>query len=169
MLAPALFLTLGKVNCHRHLGEGAPQTDTFFWGGEVTNFLGGGFKSDGVDDLSFGARDGTSEEQAGDATEFVQPSCVSPWINPKRQRKSLHIHRNHAFGRCGRHEHWTRRAVLHKQKGFANRPRQLATSELRKRKVKVKVENLPQDVGSTVSARWSDGGFQATKIFVMMS
>ena len=47
---PGLFLTLGKVNCHRHL-EGRRLRLTFFLGeGGVTNFWGGGgFKSDGVD------------------------------------------------------------------------------------------------------------------------
>ena len=30
---PGLFLTLGKVNCHRHFGKGGPQTDIFWRGG----------------------------------------------------------------------------------------------------------------------------------------
>ena len=29
--SPALFLTLGKVSCHRHLGEGGRLRLTFFW------------------------------------------------------------------------------------------------------------------------------------------
>ena len=39
---PGLFLTLGKVNCHRHLGGGGRLRLTFFWGGGGDQLLGGG-------------------------------------------------------------------------------------------------------------------------------